>query len=143
MADDSHGQPPEVVLHTEQAQVGTELFAAERVLLRKRIVTQLKQFQVTVQREELVVERLPVPDSAAGGGPGRAAPAPDGPPLVVVLSEQVPVVQLQTRPYERVTARVVTVTDTREVTTTVRSEQAEVLTTPTSGPITDWAVIAS
>jgi stress response protein YsnF len=45
---------------------------------------------------------------------------------VILLSEEVPVVQLHTRPYERVTVHVDTVTEQVEVTHDLAREQADV-----------------
>jgi len=95
---------------------------AERVVLRRRISTEVRQVEVTVRREELQVIHLPLTGQPAG-------PAPQTPvPLVIVLSEEGPVVQLHTRPYEQVTVSVRTVTTEQELTGEADREQAEVTT---------------
>ena len=112
----------EVVLHEERLRVGTRRVPSEKVLVRRRVVTEVLQVEVTVRREVLEVQRVPLD--------GREQ-APDGPapePLVLVLSEEVPVVQLQPRPYERVTVHVDTTYDEQVVTETVSQERAEVVT---------------
>ena len=120
----------EVVLHQEQLRVGTRRVPVEKVLVRRRIVSEVRQVEVTVRREELEVHRLPLD----GREEGSAGGAPE--PLVILLSEEVPVVQLHTRPYERVTVRVDTVTTQQAVTATVAREHADVETLPAT-PRTD------
>ena len=110
----------EVVLHQEQLRVGTRRVATEKVVVRRRVVSEVRQIEVTLRREELEVHRLPVDgrEELSVGGPPE--------PLVILLSEEVPVVQLQTRPYERVTVRVDAVTESQVVTETVSREQADI-----------------
>jgi uncharacterized protein (TIGR02271 family) len=110
----------EVVLHQEQLRVGTRRVPTERILVRRRIVTEVRQIEVTVRREEVEVSRVPLD--------GHEQPPAGGPPepLVILLSEEVPVVQLQTRPYERVTVHVDTDTEQVEVTEHLAREQADV-----------------
>lgn len=112
----------EVVLHEEQLRVGTRRVPTGKVLVRRRVVTQVHQVEVTVRREELEVHRVPLD----GSEQAPVGPAPE--PLVLVLSEEVPVVQLQTRPYERVTVHVDTEVGEQFVTGTVSREHAEVVT---------------
>ena len=71
----------------------------ERVRVRRRIVSEEVTLTVTVRREELDVERLPVDPAhpAAGAAGGRPGSAPGGEPadrepLIVVLREEQPVV---------------------------------------------------
>lgn len=110
----------EVVLHQELLRVGTQRVPTEKILVRRRVVTEVRQIEVTVRREELEVHRLPLDgyEQAQAGGPPE--------PLVILLSEEVPVVQLHTQPYERVTVRVDVVTATQDVTETVAREHADV-----------------
>ena len=90
--------------------------------MRRRVVTEVQQIEVTVRREELEVYRVPIDgrEQAPVGGPPE--------PLVILLSEEVPVVHLQTRPYERVTVRVDTLTEDQVVTESVARERADVAT---------------
>lgn len=120
MAVDPHPAAPEVVLHQEQLRVGTRRVPTEKVLVRRRVVSEVRQIEVTVRREEVEVYRVPLDghEQAPVGGPPE--------PLVILLSEEVPVVQLQTRPYERVTVHVDTVTEQVEVTADLAREQADV-----------------
>lgn len=112
----------EVVLHEEQLQVETERVSTHRVVLRRRIVTEVRQVEVTVRREELEVEHRPLP-----GQPDTATDA-SSEPIVIVLSEEVPVVQLRTRPYEQVTVSVSTVAGEQDVAERVDREEAEIRT---------------
>ena len=117
----------EVVLREQRLSVDTVRVATERVVLRRRVVSEVRQVQVTVQREELEVRRVPVdPDREQDTGTRGAA----GPPLVIVLSEQVPVVQLQTRAYETITVTVDVVTGQQEVHEQAAREHAEVTQEP-------------
>lgn len=117
---------PHVVLHEQHLVVGTEQCPLERLLVRRVITSHTQLVEVTVRREELHIVRTPL--DATTPAPTTGA---DGPrPLVVVLSEEVPVVQLLTRPYERVTVHIDTVTDQQQVTGTVTREHVEVLSEP-------------
>lgn len=131
-ASDRAGQPPhqatEVVLHEERLQVQLERVPVERVVLHRRIVTEVQQVPVTVRREELVVTRVPVTDQQA------AVPTAPREPLVIVLSTQVPVIELVTRPYERVVVHVDTITAQQEITETLSREQADIAQTGPARP---------
>lgn len=105
MAVDPHRAAAEVVLHQEQLRVGTRRVPTEKVLVRRRVVSEVRQIEVTARREEVEVCRVPLDghEQSPVGGPPE--------PLVILLSEEVPVVQLQTRPYERVTVHIDTTTE--------------------------------
>lgn len=120
---------PHVTLHEEQLQVRTVRAPHERVVIRRRITTEVRMVEVTVRREELHVERQPVDDAASPPG-GDAARSP----LVIILSEEVPVVGVETRPYERVTVTVDTVTQEHHVQESVAKERADVATEPAVTP---------
>ncbi len=113
----------EVELREQRLQVATVSVAVERVVLRRRIVTEVQQIQVTVRREELEIVREPLSGQPTGA-PGAAQP-----PLLIVLSREVPVVQLQRHPYEQVTARVTSVQGQQQINESVSKEQAELTTT--------------
>ena len=117
---DPHPAATEVVLHQEELRVGTRRVPTEKVLVRRRIVTEVRQIEVSVRREVLEVQRVPLDgrEEMSVGGPPE--------PLVILLSEELPVVQFQTRPYERVTVRVDAVTQSHVVTETVAREQADI-----------------
>ncbi len=91
----------ETVRAEERAQITTAWVATQRVTFQRRIVTETRQVEVTVRREELVVHRSALPDAPPEQPPAQVTSQQ---PLVIVLREQVPVVQLAVRPYERVTA---------------------------------------
>jgi len=128
---------PEIVLHEERLAVGTRPVPVERLVLRRRITTEVRQVEVTVRREVLEVQRDALTDDSATASPaqGRAQE-----PLVIVLSEEVPVVQLQTRPYERVRVDVETTTEQQRVVGTVGRERAELTTEDVDGAVTTTAV---
>ena len=100
--------------------MGTRRVPTVKVLVRRRVVTEVRQIEVTVRREEIEVYRVPLDghEQAPVGGPPE--------PLVILLSEEVPVVQLQTRPYERVTVYVDTVTEQVAITEDLAREHADV-----------------
>ncbi len=105
-----------MVLSEERAVARRVRVPVERVRVAKRIRTETVRVEVDVEvrREELVVTSAPVPPEegerlAAPGenGPGAGDGAPAGEEQVVlVLSEEVPVVGVETRPAERVTVTV-------------------------------------
>ncbi len=116
------GPAVEIELHEQRLQVDAVRAPVERVVLRRRIVTEVQQLQVTVRREELEVVREPL-SGQPSGVPGAAQP-----PLLIVLSQEVPVVELQRRPYEQVTVRVTSVQGHQQVDETVSKEQTELST---------------
>jgi uncharacterized protein (TIGR02271 family) len=109
----------------QQLRVGTEWVDAERVVVRRRIVSHVVQLDVTVRREELVFEQIPLHD------PISELPIDPAPPLVVVLHEEAPVVSLTTRPYERVTVSVMQVQDEQVIKTKLDREE---ILLPGDGP---------
>jgi len=112
----------EIGLREQQLQVNTVRVPVERVVLRRRVVTEVQQVQVTVRREELEVLREPLPGHPSGP-PGQAPP-----PLLIMLSREVPVVQLQRRPYEQVTVQVNRVDGFEQIHESTTKEQAELTT---------------
>ena len=120
------GAAAEVELREQRLQVATVSVPVERVVLRRRIVTEVQQIQVTVRREELEIVREALSGQATGA-PGAAQP-----PLLIVLSREVPVVQLQRHPYEQVTARVTSVEGQQQINESVSKEQVELTTTGSS-----------
>ncbi len=123
----------EVVLREQRLSVATVRVPTERVVLRRRVVSEVRQVDVTVQREELEVLRLPVDSDRAQDGSTRGEARA---PLVIVLSEQAPVVQLQTRAYEKVTVTVDVVTGEQVLHEQVSREHAEVTQQPGGGATT-------
>jgi len=116
----------EIELREQQLQVDTVRVPVERVVLRRRIVTEVQQVQVTVRREELEIVREPLSGQPTGV-PGEAPP-----PLLILLSREVPVVQLQRRPYEQVTVQVRRVEGQQQINESVSKEQVELTTTGSS-----------
>jgi uncharacterized protein (TIGR02271 family) len=109
----------------EQLFLSTEWVAVERVVARRRIVSETVQIAVTIRREELVIERSTVEGAPAGD------PSPvQVPPLVVVLREEVPVVTLEVQPYARASVSIVQIAGEQNVTTSLDSERIHVETTP-------------
>jgi uncharacterized protein (TIGR02271 family) len=104
--------------------VGTTWQAVERVRLVRRIVTEVRQIEVRVRREELVVQRDAI-DDAPDDNPEDVEPAVGG-DIDLVLSEEVPMITMGTRPYERVRVHVEHVTEQRPVTEQVRHEEVVV-----------------
>ncbi len=76
-----------------------------------------------MRREELVVHRSALPDDPPEQPPAQAT---SGQPLVIVLREQVPVVQLAVRPYERVTAVVEQVNAQQSLSVELRKEHVQI-----------------
>jgi uncharacterized protein (TIGR02271 family) len=108
----------------EQLHVGTERVETGRARLRKHVVTEQQTVTVPVSHEEVRLEREPITD-------GNVGAATSGPDLSdeeheVVLTEERPVVQMETVPVERVKLGTETVTDERTVTEDVRHEEIEV-----------------
>ncbi len=97
------------------------------------MVTETRQIEVTVRREELLIDHAPIGDAAAEAAVS-SAPSDSPAPLVVVLREEVPVVGLQVRPYERVTSGVERVRSDVLVESELAREQAE-LTVDTQRPL--------
>jgi uncharacterized protein (TIGR02271 family) len=107
----------------EELLVGKAQRETGRARLRKYVVTEQVQTTVPVQREELRVEREPITEA-------NREQALDGPEISeeeheMVLHEEVPVVDKQTAPKERVRLQKDTITDEREVSEEVRKERIE------------------
>ncbi len=74
---------------------------------------------------ELEIQRLPVGSEQPATPPGLTAP-----PLIIVLREEVPLVQLRTQAYERVTVTIETSHAQQEVVEQIAHEQAEITAYP-------------
>jgi stress response protein YsnF len=81
---------------------------------------------VELRREELVIEREALEETAAV--PGEAPPVPE--PLVLTLSEEQAVITKVVVPLERVRISVDRITEEHELRTTLRSEQVDVVGEP-------------
>ncbi len=115
----------ETVRAEERARITTGWVAAERVRFERRIVTETRQVELTVRREELVVHRSALPDAVPEQPPAEATSQQ---PLVIVLREEVPVVQLAVQPYERVTAVVELVSGQQTLSAELRKEHVQIET---------------
>jgi uncharacterized protein (TIGR02271 family) len=111
----------DTVLSEERLLVGTKWVPRERLSVRRRVVTETRQVTVTVRREELLIDRAPLVDEPAVAAPSLPSP------LVVVLREEVPVVEMQVRPYERVTVGVERIRSEEVVGGVLGREQAELV----------------
>jgi hypothetical protein len=115
--------------------VGTEWIVSGRVRLRRRIVTERRTIDVVVRREvvEFDGEQVDFHDGhligTAWDGPSVEQPA-DPTPFTAVLREEVPIVSLAIRPYERVTVTTTRVQDTATVHDTVQAEHVEITMHP-------------
>jgi uncharacterized protein (TIGR02271 family) len=106
----------------EELRVGTETRERGRARLRKYVVTE--EQQVTVQREEVRLEREPITDAnldAATSGPAISEEEHE-----VTLREEEVVVDKRAVPKERVRLDTETVTEERQVSDEVRKERIEV-----------------
>jgi uncharacterized protein (TIGR02271 family) len=107
----------------EQINVGTRVQESGRARLRKYVVTEQVTQTVPVSHEELRVEREAITDANVGA-------ATDGPAISeeeheVILHEEVPVVERQVVPVERVRLTTETVTGEATVSDEVRKERIE------------------
>ena len=114
----------EMVVSEEELDVTTEARPAERVRLRKQVVTEEVTVTVQVRREELVIEREPIDRDGVG------APAADAfettEETVIVLHAEEPVVGRRVVPVERVRLRRDMVVENVDIREPVRRERAEV-----------------
>jgi len=107
----------------ERINVGTQTREAGRARLRKYVVTEQQSVTVPVSREEVVVEREPITEANIGNA--TSGPAISEEEHEVVLREEVPVVEKEAVPVERVRLGTQTVTEQRQVTEEVRKERIE------------------
>jgi stress response protein YsnF len=129
MTDAPAGKTAPVTLSQQElVQLRSDRVAVERLRVRRRIVSETVMVPAVVRREELVIDRLPTAD-------GIPTTAEASLPLVLVLREEVPVVTVAVRPYERVTVRVVEVAGQQSITAALDREQVEVLVEETDPPL--------
>lgn len=117
--------PATVVRSEEHLRVGVRTQVRERVMVRKRTVTEEVTRTVTVAREVLDIEHLPV--DAADQATLRSADAPDPVELDIVLHEERIVVTTEVVPVERVRVRVHKITEQVDVADVLRREHVEIL----------------
>ena len=117
----------------ERLVVSTELWETGRARLRKYVVTEDVQITVQVRREELRLEREPIPESHRGtvadpdvfGAPGEFEGTDGGVIFEVTLHEERPVIGTEIVPVERVRLTKLVHTDQEVVTGEVRKERIE------------------
>lgn len=97
-----------MVRSEEHLTVSSRWEVSGRLRLTRRVVTQTRQIEVTVRREELIAEWEPAQPGESGPLEDDEAwqPAQTRDPLLIVLHEEVPEVTLQVRAYEQATATV-------------------------------------
>jgi uncharacterized protein (TIGR02271 family) len=105
----------------EELQVGTRRVPRGQAGVRKRVVTEQEHRTVPVEREELRVQREPIP---AGEGDSDAEVSADE--RTVELREEQPVVDKRVVPKERVRIGKEVVRDQEQISEPVRKEQIEV-----------------
>jgi stress response protein YsnF len=116
----------------EQLNVGTTREVTGRAVLRKYVVTEYVTQTIPVRHEEIRLEREDITDSnrgeLVGTLSGDAAPAGlfQDDVYEVVLHKEVPVVQTQVVPVERVRLRKLAVTEQVNVSDDLRKEKIEV-----------------
>lgn len=115
--------PNEMILSEEQLIVTTRWAVSGRLRLTRRVVTQTRQIEVTVRREELHEEWEPAqPSESDPLEDGEPQPAQTRDPLVIVLHEEVPEITLRVHPYEQATVSVTRRDGELPVTDVVRKE---------------------
>ena len=112
-----------MTLSEERVQVGTQRREAGRARLRKYVTTENVTKTVPVSREEVRVEREPITDANVGDATSGTDISEEE--HEVTLHEEVPVVQKETVPTERVRLNTETVTDETTVTEEVRKENVD------------------
>jgi uncharacterized protein (TIGR02271 family) len=130
-AGTDRGPAAGVVRSEEQLRVSTRTEPTGRVRIRKTVTSQEVTRSVTLRREELSVEELPVQADADDNG--RVADDGEGWEIELVLHEERLVVT--TVPVERVRVRVHRVTDEVEVAEVLRRERIafDVVPAPPAG----------
>jgi len=112
----------EIVLTEEQLLVDTERVPAQRVRLRKEIVTEEVTVTVVLRPEELIIEREPIEPGAA---PPESSGAPRlEEPMEIVLWAEEPVVSTRAVPTERVRVLRTLGTQQQDLTAQLRRERA-------------------
>jgi uncharacterized protein (TIGR02271 family) len=123
-SDDASGPADHAMTRSEERlHVGTETVPAERVRLRKYVVTELVTQTVPVSHEEVRLEREPVTEAnrvVATAGPDIAEEEHE-----VTLRAERPVVEKEAVPVERIRLGTETVTEERQVNEQVRKEQID------------------
>ncbi|WP_026549513.1 PRC and DUF2382 domain-containing protein [Arthrobacter sp. Br18] len=112
-----------MTLSEEQLKVGVEQYEAGRVRLRKYVVTETVTRTVPVSREELRIEREPIPKAGRRKSSRNAELSEEV--YEITLHEQRAVVGKETVPVERIRLIKETVTSSETVTGELRKERLE------------------
>jgi len=116
--------PLEVTRSEERMRVRIER-TSKKMMVRRRIVTEMRQITVAVSREEL--EFVPVTEEqVVSSGGGRLTSLDGEQEIEFVLHEERPVVTMQTVPVERVRVTKRLVTEQQAVGAEIRKEVVEV-----------------
>jgi uncharacterized protein (TIGR02271 family) len=118
--DRSDDDDDTLVRSEEELKVGTEQARRGRAGVRKRVETEQVERTVPVEREELRVEREPIPASERG----RAELGDDE--QTIELNEERPVVDKQVVPKERIRVGKEVVTDEEQISEEVRKEAVDI-----------------
>ncbi len=108
----------------EELHVGTREQETGKVRLRKHVVTENVTQTVPVEREEVHIEREPITDADVGAATEGAAISEEEHEMT--LSEEVPVVEKQAVPRERIRLDKDVTTDETQVAEDVRREEIDV-----------------
>jgi len=110
-----------IQLHEEEVKIGKRQVEVGGVRLRKIIRTETVNQPVELQREEVVIERVPA--SEAGTATGEISSEQE---IFIPLRREEAVVQKEARVTEEIRARKATETERQQVTETVRKEDVQV-----------------
>jgi uncharacterized protein (TIGR02271 family) len=120
-SDTTAGEDDDTLVRSEEElEVGTEQARRGRAGVRKKVKTEQVERTVPVEREELRVEREPIPP----GERGQAQVGEDE--ATIELREERPVVDKQVVPKERIRVGKEVVTDEEQVSEEVRKEEVDV-----------------
>jgi uncharacterized protein (TIGR02271 family) len=123
--DTSGAAPDDAMTRSEEElHVGTREQETDKVRLRKHVVTENVTQTVPVQREEVSIEREPITD--ANVGDATEGPAISEEEHEMTLSEEVPVVEKQAVPKERIRLDKDVTSDETQVSEDVRREEIDV-----------------
>lgn len=125
----------QVTLSAEQVRAGTQWVATSRLRLRRRVVTETRMVEVTLRREELVVDELEIPPDATSALSAEPSANPDGDtaaPLVIVLRREIPALGVRVVPYEQVNVITEYVTTEQAIQSQVRHEEVDFRVEPTN-----------
>lgn len=112
--------------YEEDIDVDTVQREAGEVVVNKRVVEDVKTFEVPVRREEVHVERRPVTGETVTAGAGAASDAFSNESITVPVMEEDVEISKVARPVEEIEISKSATQDTRTVDTTVRREEFDI-----------------